>query len=75
LITRIIFGEPYRTLSSSFCSFFSHSSCHLVPLRPKYSSQHSVLIHLQPMSLPQCERCYLQLQNRSSQWCTFRRNV
>ena len=30
--------------------------CYLVPLRPKYFSQHPILIHPQPTFLPQCER-------------------
>jgi hypothetical protein len=30
--------------------------CCLVPLRPKYSSQHSILKHPQPRFLPQYER-------------------
>ena len=30
--------------------------CHLVPLRPKYSPQHPILKHPQPMFFPQCER-------------------
>jgi hypothetical protein len=42
LITRTIFGEQYRSLSSSLCNFL-HSPCHLVPLRPKYSPQHPIL--------------------------------
>jgi hypothetical protein len=29
--------------------------CHLVLLRPKYSSQHPILKHPQPMFFPQCE--------------------
>ena len=40
LITRIIFGEEYRSLSSSLCSFL-HSR-YLVPLWPKYSPQHPI---------------------------------
>jgi hypothetical protein len=38
LITRIIFGDEYRSLSSSLCSLL-HSPCRLVPLRPKYPPQ------------------------------------
>jgi hypothetical protein len=30
--------------------------CYLVPLRPKYPTQHPILEHPQPMFLPQCER-------------------
>ena len=40
-------GWGYRSLSSSLCSFL-HSR-HLVPLRPKYSPQHPILRHPQPM--------------------------
>jgi hypothetical protein len=29
---------------------------HLLALRHKYSPQHSILRHIQPMVLPQCER-------------------
>ena len=74
LITRIKFGEQYRSLSSSFCSCFP-LLCYLVTLRPKYPPQHLIILHLQSMFLPQCLRCYLQLQNRSLQGCTFRCNM
>ena len=30
--------------------------CHLVPLKPKYSSQHPILKHPQPTFLTQCQR-------------------
>ena len=53
-ITQTILGEQYRSLSSSLCSFF-HSPV-LIPLMPKYSPQHPLLKHPQPMFLPQCER-------------------
>jgi hypothetical protein len=49
LITRIILGEEYRSLSS-LCSL---QHC---PIRPKYSPQHPVLKHPQPTFLPPCER-------------------
>jgi len=55
LISRIILGKQYRSLSSSLCSFL-HSPCFLVPLRSKYSPQHPILKHAQPTFLPQCER-------------------
>jgi hypothetical protein len=54
LITRIIFGDEYRSLSSSLCSLLH--SCYLIPLRPKYPPQHPILEHPQPMFLPQCDR-------------------
>ena len=53
-ITRTIFGEEYRSLSSSLCTFH-HSPCYLVPLRPKYSPQQSTLQHPQATFPPQCE--------------------
>ena len=55
LISQIIFSEEYRLLSSLLCSFFP-LPCYLIPLRPKYSPQHPVFIHPQPMFLPQCQR-------------------
>ena len=45
LITPIIFGEQYRSLSSTLCSFL-HSR-YLVPVGPKYSPRHP-----QPPFLP-----------------------
>ena len=42
LITRTIFGEQYRSLTSALL-WFSVLPCYLVPLRPKYSPQHPVL--------------------------------
>jgi len=55
LITGTIFGEQYRSLSTSLCSFL-HSSGYLVPLRPKCSPQHPILKHPQPTFLPQWKR-------------------
>ena len=55
LITRLIFGEEYRALSSSLCKS-SPLPCYLVLLSPERLSQHPILEHLQPMFLPQCER-------------------
>ena len=48
-IARTILGKEYRSLSYSICSFL------IVPLRAKFS-QHSILKHPQPTSLPQCVR-------------------
>jgi len=36
--------------------WFSPLPCHLVPLRPKHSTQHPILKHPQPTFIPQCER-------------------
>ena len=52
-ITQTILGEEYRSLSSSLCSFLPF--CYLIPPRPKYSPQHPILKHPQPMFLPQCQ--------------------
>jgi len=54
LITQIIFGEEFRSFSSSLCSLF-HSPVTLVLLRPKYPSWNPTLKHSQPMFLPQCK--------------------
>jgi len=62
-INRIIFGEEYRSLSSSLCSFFP-LPCYLVPLRPKYSPEHTIHRHPLPTFLPQCEQlCFTSIQN------------
>ena len=62
VITRTIFGEEYRSLSTSLCSFLN--SRHLVPHRPKYSPQHPILKHSQHTFLPQCERpSFTPIQN------------
>jgi hypothetical protein len=55
LITRTIFGEEYRSLSYSLCSFL-HSPSYLALLRTKYSPQHPTLKYPQPTVLPHCER-------------------
>ena len=54
LITWIIFGGEYRSVSYSLCSFLH--SCYLVPFRPKYSPQHPILKYPQPMFLPRSKR-------------------
>src|SRR5215469_186472 len=43
---------------------FSPFPCYLVPLRPKYSPQHTILKHPQPTFLPQCQRpSFTPIQN------------
>jgi hypothetical protein len=40
-MTRIIFGDEYRSYNSSLCSLF-HFSCYTIPLRLKYLPQHPI---------------------------------
>ena len=54
LITRIIFGEQYRSQSSSLCSIL-HSQ-YQIPVKPKYHLQHPILVHPWPRFLLQCKR-------------------
>ena len=53
LFFSILSPEQYW-VSSSLCSF-PHSR-YLIPPRPKFSPQHPIPRHPQPMFLPQCER-------------------
>jgi hypothetical protein len=55
LIISIIFGEEYRSYSSSSCSPL-HSPVNLIHVRPKYLSQHPILKHPWPMFILQCKR-------------------
>ena len=54
LITRMLFREEYKSLSSSLCSF-SPLPFYLDLLRPKYSPQHPIVKQPQPPFLPQCD--------------------
>ena len=54
LITQIIFGEQYRSLSSSFCSFLN-SPVTLSLLGPNIFFSTLFAKHPQPIYLPQCE--------------------
>ena len=67
LISRIIFGEEYKSLSSSLCRLL-HSPV-VVPLRAKYPPQRPILTHPQPTFLPQCERPIQN--NRQAYVCTI----
>jgi hypothetical protein len=59
LITQI-FGEEYGSSSSSLFGLL-HS-----PVRPKYSPQHPILKHPQPMFFPKCERpCFTSIQKQA----------
>jgi len=54
LITLMIFGEDYISLSSSLCSLL-HSPVTSSLFGPKYLPQHAILKHSQHLFLPQCE--------------------
>ena len=70
LITRIIFGEEYRSLSSSLCIFLF--PCYVVPLRSKYFPQHPILKHPQPTFLPQWERpSFTPIQNNRQNYSSL----
>ena len=74
LITPTVFGEQYRSLSSSLCSFL-HSN-HLIPLRPKCSPQHPILKHPQPTFLPQCGRpSFRPIQNNRQNYSSVYLNI
>ena len=63
LIAQIIFGDEYRSLSSSLYSFL-HSPVPLSLLGPNISHQHPILKHPQPTFFPQCERpSFTPIQN------------
>ena len=53
-ITRIIFGEQYRSLSSTLCSAL-HSSVTPSLSDPNILPQYPILKHPQPTFLPQCD--------------------
>jgi hypothetical protein len=55
LITRIIFGDEYRSLTSSLCSLL-HSPVASSLLGPNIFLQHPILEHPQSVFLLQCER-------------------
>jgi hypothetical protein len=62
-INRIIFGDDYRSLSSSLCSFLQS------PVTTSLFSPNILLStlyskHPQPTFLPQCERSYLSNMNK-----------
>jgi len=62
-ITRTVFGEQYRSLGSSLCSFL-HSPDASSLFWPKHSPQHPFLRQPQPTFLPQCEQpSFTPMQN------------
>jgi hypothetical protein len=66
LITRIIFGEEYRSVSSPLCNFLYS------PLTLSLSSQHHILTHPQPTFLPQCERpSFTPIQNNRQNYTLY----
>ena len=70
-ITRTIFGEEYRSFSSSLCSFL-HSTVTLALPRPKYYPQHPILKHPQSAFLPQCQRpSFTPIQNKRENYSSW----
>ena len=66
LITQIVFGEEYRSLSITLCSL--PHSCYLIPLRPKYP-QHPILEHTQPTFLTQYNQpSFTPIQNKRQKY-------
>ena len=66
LITQTIFGELYRSLSSSLFSFLHYAvtSCHLGTNIPP---QYHIIKHLNPTLLPICERpSFTLIQNKEA---------
>ena len=62
-ITRTIFGEQYRSLSSSLCSF-PHSPVTSSLLGSNIPPNTPVLKHSQPVFIPQCQRpSFTSIQN------------
>ena len=56
--------------------YFSPLPCYLVPHRPKYSPQHPILKHPQPMFLPQCERpSFTPIQNNRQHYSSLNLGV
>ena len=65
----------WGSLSSSLCSFFPLPS-YLVPLRPKYSSQHPIFKHSHPTFLPQRKRpSFTPIQNNRQNYSCVCRNL
>jgi hypothetical protein len=53
LITWMVLGTKYKSLSSSLCNFLQ--SRYLIPLRTKYLSRHHILEHPVCTLPPLCE--------------------
>jgi len=70
LNNQIIFGEEYRSWSSSLCSLLQ--SYYLIPLRPKYSHQHPILKHPQPMFPHQCDKqSFISISNNRQNFSLY----
>ena len=69
-ITRTIFGEQCRSLSSSLCSFL-HS-----PVTSSQFGRNILRKHYQPALLPQCERpCFTPIQNNGQNYSSVYLNL
>ena len=66
-ITIVIFDETYKLLV--FIMQLLLVSCYFLPFRPKYPPQHPILVHPQPVFLPQCERpSFTPIQNKGKNY-------
>jgi hypothetical protein len=75
LIIIIIFGEEYKSWSSSVCSFFLNF-CHSISLLSKYSPQHPVLKHSKAIFLPYSQRpSFTPIQNYKQNYSFVYSNV
>ena len=68
----ILSPEQYwvrSTIINFLIMYFSPLSCHLAPLRPKYSPQHHILKHSQSIFLPQSEQpSFTPIQNNGQNY-------
>ena len=74
MIIRTKFGEEYISVSSSLCSFIY--SRYLIPLRSKYTPQHPILKHPQPMFIPQYKQpSFTPIQNNRQNYSSVYLNL
>ena len=75
-IAQTIFGEEYRSLSSSLCSFLHSPLSYVFPPMPKYSPQQPILKHPRPSFLPQCQQpSFTRVQNSRQNYISVYLNL